>query len=407
MLSREEFVKDALSNYGELPQEPNPLYKKYSMEVSLPESNHAKDSKELERISRQVSESTKIKFDAIVSGETSKSNSDLVKVLKWEDLYAHFDGKKLFKSSDDKLAAYVNAHSRDFLVINAEGKEDKRVNLLFLNSEALAVQVIINAAAGSRVNVFEIFVSESEKKGAVAVLHEINAADGSEVEINALHNEGRETDVVNLYKADVGNSTKLRANFVYNGGHVTKSRGIVDSSGTESIVDINEIAFGNGSQRFDLSNSISNTRPRSHAQLNSGAVLDGNSQCMLKGFAKVEKGTKGCFSRITERGILLSPDAHIDALPDMSIDYSNEVKATHSAATSPIDKEALFYLQSRGLEEAQAKKAFIIAFMSKYLSNMTNGAASEIAMDVMLQKLEQGTFGVISDLNAKGVWISK
>ncbi len=41
------------------------------------------------------------------------------------------------------------------------------------------------------------------------------------------------------------------------------------------------------------------------------------------------------------------------------------------------------------------------------MSNITNGAANEIAMDVMLQKLERGTFGVMSDLNAKGVWISK
>ena len=188
---------------------------------------------------------------------------------------------------------------------------------------------------------------------------------------------------------------------------MTESRGIVDSSGIESRVEINEIAFGTNEQKFDLGNSISNTKPRSHAQLNSGAVLDGKSQCILKGFAKVEKGTKGCFSRITERGILLSADAHIDALPDMAIDYSNEVKATHSAATSPIDKEALFYLESRGLEEGQAKKMFITAFISKYMSNMSNGAASEISMSVMLEKLERGTFGVIPDLTARGVWISK
>ncbi len=337
MLSREEFVKDALSNYKELPHESNPLYKKYSMEVSLPEHHASNISADAEKISRQISESTKIKFDAVVSGSSSKSRNNSVKVAKWEDVYSYAEGKKLFKSSDDRLAAYVNAHSSDFLIINADAKEEKNVNLLFLNGESLPVQVVINAAHGSKVNIFEIFVSESEKKGAVAVLHEINAEDGSEVEVNALHNEGKETNVVNLYKANVGNSTKLRANFMYNGGLVTKSRGIVDSSGTESVVEINEIAFGNGDQRFDLSNSISNTKPRSHAQLNSGAVLDGNSQCMLKGFAKVEKGTKGCFSRITERGILLSPDAHIDALPDMSIDYSNEVKATHSAATSPID----------------------------------------------------------------------
>ena len=55
----------------------------------------------------------------------------------------------------------------------------------------------------------------------------------------------------------------------------------------------------------------------------------------LKGYAKIEKYTKGAFSNINQRGIIISEKAHIDALPDMSIDYSDQVSATHSAALLP------------------------------------------------------------------------
>jgi Fe-S cluster assembly scaffold protein SufB len=400
-------MDDALENYRSLPLEMSDLYKKYTLDIPLPEHYVVQENPKAESVARQVSERTRINFDAIVSGSYARSFDDSIRIVKAEDVSEAFLEGKLFKSRDDKLAAYSNAHSRYFIMIDSKGRKERSMNLLFLNNGSLPVQVIVNAESGSKLSIFEIFVSESESSGSVVALHEINAARGSEVEINALHNENASSNVLNLYKASIADDVKFRANFVYNGGLMTKSRGVVDSSGIESRVEINEIAFGAGEQKFDLGNLISNTKPMSHAQLNSGAVLDGRSQCMLKGFAKVEKGTKGCFSRITERGILLSGDAHIDALPDMSIDYGNGVKATHSAATSPIDREALFYLESRGLEEEQARKMFITAFISKYMSNISNGAASEIAMSVMLEKLERGTFGVISDLTAKGVWISK
>ncbi len=407
MQSRQAFLDDAIANYRSLPLETNPLYKKYCLDVPLPEDGGSNDSVNADAVANQISERTRIKFDAVVSASRAISANSSVRIVEAANAEEKFLHEKLFKSSEDKLAAYSNAHSKYFIIIDSDERRPHAINLLFLNSGTLPVQVIVNAKSGSKVSIFEVFASESKSAGSVVALHEIIAGEGSDVEVNVLHNENASSNVVNLYKASVASSTKLRANFIFNGGLMTKSKGIVDSSGTESDVEINEIAFGSNEQRFDLGNSLANTKPRSRVQLNSGAVLDGKSQCMLKGYAKVEKGTKGCFSKITERGILLSGDAHIDALPDMSIDYSNEVKATHSAATSPIDREALFYLQSRGLGEEQAKKMFITAFISKYMSNITNGAASEIAMSVMLEKLERGTFGVMSDLSAKGVWISK
>ncbi len=407
MLTHKEFIDDAIANYEILPLETNYLYKKFSLDIPLPDQDLPQETPQSESVAQQISERTKIKFDAIISVSYAKSVNDSIKIVKANEVDARFLDGKIFKSGDDKFAAYSNAHSKYFIMIDSNGKKSQSVNLLFLNDGLLPVQVIVNVESKSKLGIFEICASEPESQGSVVILHEISAAHDSEVELNVLHNENVNSNVVNLCKANIADNTKFRGNFVYNGGSMTKSRCVVDSSGTESRVEINEIAFGVKEQKFDLANSISNTRPRSHAQLNSGAVLDGKSRCMLKGFAKVEKGTKGCFSRITERGILLSGDAHIDALPDMAIDYSNEVKATHSAATSPIDQEALFYLESRGLEEKQAKKMFITAFISKYMSNITNGAASEIAMSVMLEKLERGTFGVLSDLTAKGVWISK
>ena len=91
----------------------------------------------------------------------------------------------------------------------------------------------------------------------------------------------------------------------------------------------------------------------------------------------------------------------------MSIDYSDQVTATHSAATSPIDKEALFYLMSRGLSDAASRKMFISSFILKYLSNIKDPAVKEIVSSVIIGRVEGKPSGEISNITLKDIWFSK
>lgn len=411
MISYKEFVEEAISNYKSLPTETNDLYKKYFIEVPLDlaqaDVDIAKHEATVEAMSKDIGDKTRIRFDAVISDHSVRSFNQNIRILRPEELDREILSDKLFKSTDDKLAAYSNANAKRFILIDTKDGKTEKFNLLFINEGNLPVQVIAKAGKRSKIELVEIYVSSSDRKSTIVALNEILAGEEAEVELNVLHNEGKNTNVVSLCKGATSNGSKVRANFVFNGGLLTKSKNIIDSSGEGCEVDIKEIAFGNNEQRFDLSTSMANTTPRSTARLESGTVLDGRSQCMLKGYAKVVNGAKGCFSKITERGILLSMDAHVDALPDMSIDYSNEVKAAHSAATAPLDKEAMFYLMSRGLEEERARKVFITAFIAKYLSNMRSGIASEVAMSLMLEKLERGTFGEMPDVTSRGIWIAR
>ncbi|MDE1767938.1 MAG: SufD family Fe-S cluster assembly protein [Candidatus Micrarchaeota archaeon] len=413
MKTYKEFVEDAIKNYETLPIESNDIYKKYTVNPAFDyiktdeKTDKGAHEAGLEMISKAVTEKTRIKFDGVISNHAANSFNADIKLTSYDKTDIKLLEGKMFKSNDDKLAAFSNAHANRIIVIDAPENSHKKLNLLFVSNGNLGVQVLVNSKKNSKIEIFELFASGGNSKSIVTVLHEISAGHNSETELNVLHNEGDNAHVLNLCKAIAKDNAKLNANFIYSGGAVTKTKCYADSDGSGSEVDINEFAFGTGNQKFDLGTFIANRKPYSTARLESGAILDGNSHCMLKGYAKVEKGAKGCFSRITERGILLSDNAHIDALPDMAIDYSNEVKATHSAATSPIDKEALFYLESRGLEEKAARKAFIISFITKYISRIKDGVASEVAMSVMLNKLEGGELGTIPEIKTSGIWMSR
>lgn len=407
MLTINKFVDEAREYYNTLPLE-NGIYKKYSVDIPLDisgsETAPANDG--IEALADEISGKTRIRFDVIISDSFAKSASDAVTVIDSSKVDAKTLDAKLFKSSQDKLAAYANAKARYFVKINGRKGADTKLNILFLNNGNLPVQLLIVAEENSRLDILELYASVSSATAVVSPLHEITVMDGAHVEIDALHNENEKTYLVSLSKAKVGERAKLKMNFVYNGAVATKARNVIDSNGMKNAVEVTELAFGCEEQKFDLNTYIENSKPYSSATIDSGAALNGKSRCILKGYAKVDNGSKGAFSKITERGILLSKDAHIDALPDMAIDYSNEVKATHSAATAPIDQEALFYLTSRGIDEGVARKLFVTSFLTRYLLNMDNGIAKEVAMSLMLDKLERNVYGVISDVTPRGIWLA-
>ena len=72
------------------------------------------------------------------------------------------------------------------------------------------------------------------------------------------------------------------------------------------------------------------------------------------------------------RNLLLSPEAHADAIPGLEI-LADDVRCTHAAAIAQVDKNQLFYLTSRGLTEADAKSLVIEGFLEALVERLAEG----------------------------------
>ena len=67
--------------------------------------------------------------------------------------------------------------------------------------------------------------------------------------------------------------------------------------------------------------------------------------------------------------MLLSPRAEIDARPELEI-YADDVKCSHGATAGELDEDALFYLLSRGIPQATARRMLIEAFLSEAIAEI-------------------------------------
>lgn len=408
-MSYAKFVRESMDYYGRLPYEPNPLYTRYAADLGLDapvKSAPVPDPSISERIVSDTIEKTRLKFDVVITDSECKCTNPDVSVLTPEEAYERVLVTKLFKSSEEKLAAYVNAKATRFIIIDAPENSSRSANLLFVGNAPMSIEIMIRAGRKSKVSVSELHLSTPSSKSIMSSLHEISAEDDSTVEFNAFYNHSENANVLELTKAEAKDRAKINANFIFSGGNVVKSRNLMNANGINGSVNATELVFSSKKQQFDINTEIINGMQKSSAYLDSGAILDGMSKCAFKGFARVKKGAKGAVSRITEKGILLNETAHMDALPDMEIDYSNDVKATHAASTAPINREVLFYLNSRGLNESEAKELLISAFVTKYVSRMSDSNAKEIAMSVLLDKLNTGRIGSMPEISMRNVWVA-
>jgi Fe-S cluster assembly scaffold protein SufB len=67
-------------------------------------------------------------------------------------------------------------------------------------------------------------------------------------------------------------------------------------------------------------------------------------------------------SFLTERVLLLSPEARAEAVPDLEI-LTDDVKCSHAASISSIPETQLFYLMSRGLSKIKAEELIVEGFL--------------------------------------------
>ncbi len=94
----------------------------------------------------------------------------------------------------------------------------------------------------------------------------------------------------------------------------------------------------------------------------------------------IEKGAAGSNARLEARTLLLSPNARATTKPVFEI-LENDVRASHAATTGALNPDELFYLQSRGVDPADARQmltwGFIAAGLEKIQDTTVRAAAEK------------------------------
>ena len=116
-------------------------------------------------------------------------------------------------------------------------------------------------------------------------------------------------------------------------------------------------------------------------------VLDEMSTGAFNGRIFVAPDAQGTLAYQKNNNILLTDDAKMDTKPQLEI-YANDVKCSHGATVGQLDNNALFYMQSRGIDKRQARLMLMFGFAHEVIQNINVEALRERMDNLVMQRLK-------------------
>jgi Fe-S cluster assembly protein SufD len=116
-------------------------------------------------------------------------------------------------------------------------------------------------------------------------------------------------------------------------------------------------------------------------------VLDDMSTGAFNGRILVRPDAQGTLAYQKNNNILLTDDAKMDTKPQLEI-YADDVKCSHGATIGQVDSDALFYLQSRGINKREAKLMLMFGFAHEVIQHIKVEALRDRMDNLVMQRLK-------------------
>ena len=115
----------------------------------------------------------------------------------------------------------------------------------------------------------------------------------------------------------------------------------------------------------------------SHSRQVFRGIVGGSARAEFDGLVYVAKDAQKTEAFQENHSILLSEGAVAESHPQLEI-YADDVKCSHGATTGYLNPDELFYLRSRGIPEAEARKMQMISFISPVISHLPEEMKEQI-----------------------------
>jgi len=145
---------------------------------------------------------------------------------------------------------------------------------------------------------------------------------------------------------------------------------------------------GGGDQHLDYDTTQEHAEPNTTSDLAFRGVLGDKATAVWRGMIRVDRGAQQTDAFQESRNLLVSTQAHADAIPGLEIE-ADDVRCTHAAAIAQVDREQLYYLRSRGLSKPDATRLIIDGFLQELVERVAEGPVREALSGALELRLEQ------------------
>jgi len=285
---------------------------------------------------------------------------------------------------EERASANAWSSFEKALAITVSGEEAKEVTLTRANlgSGARAAHTIIEAKPFSQAVVI------LQNTGDARLSENVEIIVGESANLTVVTVQEWNADAVQLanHFASIGRDARLKHVVVSLGGGIVRVNPSVHLAGQGSDTELFGLYFADAGQHLEQQVYVNHDAPNSRSRVTYKGALQGvGARTVWIGDVLIGRTAPGTDSYEQNRNLVLTEGTRADSIPNLEIETGDILGAGHASATGRFDDEQLFYLQSRGIGEIEARRLVVRGFLS------------EIVQHIGSKPLEERLQGAIED----------
>ena len=313
-----------------------------------------------------LSETTHEGMDiCILSAALSQPKYELI-IENYFNKIANDDGITSLNTAFSNEGAFVHIPKNKFV--------EKPIQIIHFstgNESSLMFQPrnIIVVDENSQVQIIERHQSLSENKVFTNSVTEIYAEKKSIIDYYKIQNDNLQSSLIdNTYVNQERNSTFSMHTFSF-GNELIRNNLNISQNGQFIETTIKGVTIIGEQQHVDHNTLINHNKPNCNSHQDYKGIYNNKSTGVFNGRVLVNKQAQKINAFQSNNNILLSDKATINAKPQLEI-YADDVKCSHGCTVGQLDKNALFYLKSRGIPQKEATALLMYGFANNILESV-------------------------------------
>jgi len=266
----------------------------------------------------------------------------------------------------DRLGALAaaNAGGAMLLDVPADLVVDEPIRLTLRGngaSETVWGHVVIRVGLHAKATVLVDHVGSA----AYDAFTQVVVSDGAQLDlvtVNDWDDDAVHAEQVNIR---VGRDATVRAFEFTLGGDLVRTSTNVDYAGAGGSADLLGVYFADAGQHIEHRLFADHTAPRTRSNvLYKGALQGKGAHTVWIGNVLIRKVAEGIETFEQNDNLVLTDGARADSVPNLEIETGDIAGAGHASTTGRFDDQHLFYLQSRGIPEDEARRLVVHGFFN-------------------------------------------
>ncbi|MBW4660091.1 MAG: Fe-S cluster assembly protein SufD [Drouetiella hepatica Uher 2000/2452] len=263
---------------------------------------------------------------------------------------------------------------------------DTPIHLLFLATATSATliqpRVLVVAETNSAVTLIEDYGAIGTGAYLTNAVTEIWIADNAEVNHTRVQRDGHHAFHIGKTAVSQARTSRYTCNAVSLGAKLSRHHLEIYQTGAQTETTLNGLTLLHGEQIGDTHSTIALTQPHGTTRQLHKCIVDDKGHAVFNGKVFVPQAAQMTDAGQLNRNLLLSPKARIDTKPQLEI-VADNVKCTHGATVGQLEADEVFYLQSRGIDAADARQLLVYAFAYEVIEKIAIASLRRTLSDLV------------------------